>query len=117
MEKSNISVILPIIERVKRHLGEPVRKIELDETQFETAYDDAISTFEMYHKLAINDYGNIKEVWIGKYTLANCKEILGRVRGKFKGKVGGEYGELVMDYESLLNEARTEKNNLILLLK
>jgi len=44
-----------------------------------------------------------------KYTVAVSKEILGRLRGKFSGKVPVD-DEFILDYKELLQESRDEKN-------
>ena len=113
MEKSNISVI----EDIKLMLGHPIRQVELTDEQIDVANRDAQDTLFLYSKLYSANYDSIKDIWIKKYTLANCKEILGRVRGKFEGKVGIDESPKYMDYKSLLNEAESEKYNLKLDLK
>ena len=113
MEKTNILVI----EDIKLMLGHPIRQIELTNEQFDAAHRDAQDTFFLCSKLHGVNYDSINEIWIKKYTLANCKEILGRVRGKFEGKIGNDESPKYMDYKSLLNEAETEKHNLKLDLK
>lgn len=47
-------------------------------------------------------------VWVKEYVLALCKELLGRVRGKFNVE-GSPYN---LDSAQLLQEAQTEKENL-----
>lgn len=106
-----------IIEDIKLILGHPIRQVELTDEQFDIAYRDAQDTLFMYSKIQGSSYDSIKDIWIKKYTLSNCKEILGRVRGKFEGKIGIDESPKYMDYKSLLNEAETEKHNLKLDLK
>jgi len=50
--------------------------------------------------------------WVREYLTAKAMEVLGRVRGKFGGTLGVTDSEVTMDYESLLSEATTIKENL-----
>lgn len=50
--------------------------------------------------------------WVRDYFTALCKETLGRVRGKFGGNLGVTDAEVTMDYDSLLNEAKEDKDKL-----
>ena len=54
--------------------------------------------------------------WIRKYTLALAKEMLGSVRGKYQSvPIPGD--ETTLDYSRLLDEARAEKEALIIQLR
>lgn len=60
-------------------------------------------------------YDNINSVgknWIRKYALSCVKEILGRVRGKYS-TVPIPDSEITLDGDALLNEAQSEKEQLI----
>jgi hypothetical protein len=50
--------------------------------------------------------------WVRDYFTAMCKETLGRVRGKFGGALGVTDAEVTMDYDSLLSEAKEDKEKL-----
>jgi hypothetical protein len=50
--------------------------------------------------------------WVRGWFIALCKETLGRVRGKFSGAIGITDAEATMDYDSLLSEARDDKDKL-----
>jgi hypothetical protein len=50
--------------------------------------------------------------WVRDYFTAMCKETLGRVRGKFGGALGVTDAEVTMDYDSLLSEAKEDKDKL-----
>lgn len=110
-------------EEVKNNIrimfGYPLRQVELVDDQISVAHSNATSTFELYSTLnEKKEFEAVKNIWIEKYTLAICKEILGRVRGKFDGKIGSsEESPLFMDYKSLLTEAEKEKYQLVLLLQ
>lgn len=107
-----------LITNIRTMLGEPVRQVELIDNQISAAYANALSTFELYSQLNDKtDFENVKNIWVEKYTLSNCKEILGRVRGKFEGKLGPDESPKYMNYKSLLNEAEKEKYHLVLLLQ
>ena len=41
-----------------------------------------------------------------------CKETLGRVRGKFGGSLGVTDADVTMDFDSLLNESKEDKEKL-----
>lgn len=105
------------IKRVKRILGEPVLGIELDENQYEEAFKIAEEDYGFYSLILKKDFKDIKEIWIKKYTLAVCKEILGRIRGKYSGKISIPGDELTLSYKELLQESKDEKDSLILILK
>ena len=50
--------------------------------------------------------------WVRDYFTAMCKETLGRVRGKFGGALGIGDADVTMDYDSLLSEAKEDKDKL-----
>jgi hypothetical protein len=50
--------------------------------------------------------------WVRDYFTALCKETLGRVRGKFSGALGIGDADVTMDYDSLLSEAKEDKDKL-----
>jgi len=50
--------------------------------------------------------------WVRDYFTAMCKETLGRVRGKFGGSLGVTDADVTMDFDSLLNEAKEDKEKL-----
>lgn len=50
--------------------------------------------------------------WVREYFTAMCKETLGRVRGKFGGSLGVTDSDVTMDYDSLLSEAKEDKEKL-----
>ena len=51
--------------------------------------------------------------WVRRWFTAYCKETLARVRGKYSGNLKTPDTEIVMDYQSLLTEAKDEKTKLI----
>jgi hypothetical protein len=51
--------------------------------------------------------------WVRRWFTAYCKETLARVRGKYSGNLKTPDSEIVMDYQSLLTEAKDEKSKLI----
>lgn len=106
-------------ENVISFFGHPLIKVELTEEQYHNAKVDAITSFKMQKALCTYDTAILNEIqdgWVDKYTRANCKEILGRIRGKFSGVVGPSGEDKTMDYKSLLLESRDEKNKLISLI-
>jgi hypothetical protein len=51
--------------------------------------------------------------WVRRWFTAYCKETLARVRGKYSGNLKTPDSEIIMDYQSLLTEAKDEKTKLI----
>lgn len=101
------------ITRVRRKLGAPIRQVELTDEQMTSLLKDAQETFYLYATIADMDrekQNAIEDAWIKKFFYALCKETLGRIRGKFDGKISAPGVEdLKLDYESLLSEAIKEK--------
>ena len=65
--------------------------------------------------LTMTDYCDLNspsKIWVRKWLTALAKEALGRARGKFKGKLPFPEAEGEMDYDSLLAEAKEEKEKL-----
>lgn len=54
----------------------------------------------------------LSQTWIRKYTLALCKETLGRIRGKYDN-VPIPNGTVTLDHASLRDEAEKEKKELV----
>lgn len=50
--------------------------------------------------------------WVRRWFVAYVKETLARVRGKYSGNLKTPDSEIVMDYQSLLTEAKDEKSKL-----
>jgi len=101
------------ITRARRKLGEPLINVELTDEQMTSLLKDAQETFYLYATMAgidRNRQDTIEDAWIKKFFYALCKETLGRVRGKFDGKLSipGTDG-FTLDYESLLAESIREK--------
>jgi hypothetical protein len=101
-----------LIKRTRRKLGEPIMAVELEDEQMACLLEDAQETFYLYANLAdmsIEAQDNVEYQWISNYFSALCKETLGRVRGKFSGELSIPNSELKLNYESLLEEAESEK--------
>jgi hypothetical protein len=62
--------------------------------------------------LIYEDLNDQSKTWIRRYFTALSKETLGRTRGKFSGKLKIPDDELTLDYESLLNESKSEIEDL-----
>ena len=58
------------------------------------------------------DLNDQSKTWVRRYFTALMKETLGRTRGKFSGKLKIPDDELIMDYESLLSESKSEIDTL-----
>jgi hypothetical protein len=100
-------------KEIKLTLGAPLREIELIDEHYEVALSDANESYMLYNP---GKKDVPKDIWIKKYALANCKEILGRIRGKFGGVVGPEDNQRIMDHKSLISESKNEKHELISLI-
>jgi len=59
------------------------------------------------------DLNNPAQQWVRRYFIANCKETLARVRGKYSGNLKTPDSELTMDYASLATEGKDEKLKLV----
>ena len=64
-------------------------------------------------ELAWTDLNVPGQQWVRRWFTAYCKETLARVRGKYSGNLKTPDSEIVMDYQSLLTEAKDEKSKLI----
>ena len=53
-----------------------------------------------------------RDEWIKEWALAEAKEVLGRIRSKF-GSFPGPRGDLSLDGETLISEAREDKERLL----
>jgi hypothetical protein len=62
--------------------------------------------------IAYQDLNEPSRIWVRRYFTALMKETLGRTRGKFSGKIKIPDDELTMDYDTLLNESKTEVETL-----
>jgi len=73
---------------------------------FTAAYDYNLSPSTMAE---IPEYD---QQWVANYALALCKEILGRVRGKYQGVPGNDL-PVTTDWQELLNEGREAQKDLL----
>jgi hypothetical protein len=64
-------------------------------------------------QLDYSEFNEPTKITIRQLLIAEAKRTLGRVRGKFGGKVGISESESIMDYESLLSEGNEEKKAVI----
>jgi hypothetical protein len=65
-----------------------------------------------YDEISYSAFNSSAQRWIKRYTLASCKEILGRTRGKFK-ELPIPNAVASLDADSLLAEAAAEKELLV----
>lgn len=100
------------MEWVKIMLGCPIVGMQLCEEQIQEAFNTAQEDFIFFTSiLSENEKSEklaIKKNWVKKYTLAICKEILGRVRGQYQEATSG-----TSEADRLLKESMDEKNFLI----
>ena len=105
-----------MIIKAKCLLGAPVMGVEMTDEQFEQAYLTAEKDWNLYSSKSIFRRGkmkSIKEDWTERYFHALCKEVLSRIRGKFKGKLPLPGANLTLEFEDLAREAWHERQNLI----
>lgn len=69
-----------------------------------------------YNNMKYTEINHAGKQWIRKYTLALAKELLGSIRSKY-GSVPLPGGEVNLDGDTLRNEASTEKENLMNMLR
>ncbi len=69
-----------------------------------------------YNNMKYVEINHAGKQWIRKYTLALAKELLGSIRSKY-GSVPLPGGEVNLDGDTLRNEAATEKENLMNMLR
>lgn len=61
-----------------------------------------------FDELPYSAFNSASQYWVKQYTLATCKEMLGRIRGKFS-ELNIPDATVTMDGDSLLSEAQAEK--------
>lgn len=99
-------------ELVLKRLGHPIREVEINDEQFLALYKIAHEEFGLYNALGIKKLDeSAKKRWLLMYFTSLSKELLGRIREKFIHPDG-----LSLDFKSLLEESREEKEHLIKLL-
>lgn len=65
-----------------------------------------------FDEIPYSSFNSNAQIWVKRYTLALCKEILGRIRGKFS-ELAIPDASVQMDSDALLSEAATEKEALV----
>lgn len=80
--------------------------------------DDTITGISNISNVPYTDltYANINtwgRTWIRKFTLANCKETLGHIRGKYSSGIPIPSGEVQLNYADLLAHSREDKASLV----
>jgi len=103
---------IKIVTRIKKRLGAPILIIELTDEHYQEAVDTAEESFAMFSQASLKtptQLEKIRDTWIFQYSLAICKEMLGRIRGKFE-KAKTPDGDLALDFKALLKESENEKN-------
>lgn len=87
-----------------------VRKSLLDD---EDSFTDGINSIANapYNNFDYTLLNDLSQAWIRKYTLAICKEILGRIRSKF-ANIPIPNGNIDLDGKDLINEGKDEQQKL-----
>ncbi len=75
-----------------------------------------ISNFPIYQHIPYDKINIPGKNWIYRYTLANCKGILGTIRSKYGG-IPYTQGQVTLDGDTLRSESQAEKDKLIQELK
>jgi hypothetical protein len=58
------------------------------------------------------DLNHVSKIFIRRWMTSLAKETLGRIRGKFKGKIPNPRADLELDWDTLINEAKEERKEL-----
>lgn len=90
---------------------------ELSDSEYQKCLEECKDIIKFPSQVPIEkteycDLNDISKTWVRKYMTALTKEVVARIRGKYKGKFIFPNAELDMEYESLLAEAKEEKANL-----
>lgn len=109
-----------IKKRALTKLGAPVISVEIADEQFQTIFNNSVKDWNLYSTLSNLSEQKLKDIeieWIESYFQAICKEVLGRIRGKYNGQLPiSEVENMYVDFKTLLKESELEKENLINLL-
>jgi hypothetical protein len=65
-----------------------------------------------FDEIPYSAFNSNAQIWVKRYTLALCKEVLGRIRGKFS-ELAIPDAAVQMDADALLSEATNEKEKLV----
>ena len=107
------------IKKVRLFLGHPIISVELTDEQIEESYKDAKNSFVLFYEYSIDKSlkNKFKLIWIERYALENCKEILGTIRGKFKNGIDVGSEKIYLESYSLLKTSQENKKMLINLIR
>jgi len=112
MKKDELEIFKEnVIKNIKLKLGAPAINIELTPDQYELAFNNAENFYDL-----LTESGQItnaftdpfKAKWVFNYAVAESKEILGRIRGKFR-TIGELPNDVSLDAVALLEESVNEK--------
>ena len=117
MKKEELEIFKEnVIKNIKLKLGAPVINIELNDEQYELVFNNAENFYDLLTESSGNSFSEgFRAEWIFNYAVAEAKEILGRVRGKFR-TIGELPSDISLDAVSLISESITEKSILIKLI-
>jgi len=101
-----------VVKNIKLKLGAPVINIELTPDQYELAFNNAENFYDLLtesNQITNNTFTDtFKAKWVFNYAVAESKEILGRIRGKFR-TIGELPNDASLDAAALLEESVIEK--------
>lgn len=75
-----------LLNNIKTLLGSEITPLELNDEIIKELYLEAEQEFDFYSEISnkgLRLLDRIKEVWIKKYTIALCKELISEIRSKF----------------------------------
>lgn len=100
-----------IIKEIKMRLGAPTVLVELTDEQIQEAIRTAKEEFKFItSSVIVTPRPGTQNIWIKRYALAICKEMLGRVREKIDYLSTPMGNKIELDAKALLKESADEKN-------
>lgn len=108
-----------VINDIQVKLGKPVIAVELDDSHYELAYNNSNAFYSLLKENSnLEVTKEYKATWIFNYALAEAKEMLSRIRGKFKTIDDSILPQNIgLDAKTLMEESINEKQLLIKLIE
>jgi hypothetical protein len=101
-----------LLNKIKRILGYGIIQLELNDEIIQELYTEAEEDFIFYSQISNKGEDKLKlmkAVWVKRYTIALCKELMSEIRGKYRGcKIPGT--EIYLDADQLNITAREDKS-------
>ncbi len=104
-----------IIDSILMRLGSKIMNVEITSEGVEQMWKCCEAEFELCcntSKITVAKKNKIASTWIELYCLASLCELLGIVRGKFKGSLPIPDVSMALNYEFLLKKGQDDKKYL-----